>query len=376
MLQIGDLRILETSDLTPQISIRSGETKIGQIVRTFDRKNLGDSTESIIHALKAEAAKGVRFVILGIPEDIGPLANQGRAGARNAWQAFLQQFLNVQHNNFCPTHQILLLGEVILEDLQAHADQADPKIDSGVQTLRTCCGQLDTRVKKTIELIAAAGLQAIVVGGGHNNSLPILQGFSCTFKQQFACINCDAHLDFRELEGRHSGNAFSYAHAAGLLNSYFVLGIHEGYNSEEMLARFTQSGYKYISYEDIKIRQTLSWTDAILAGIEYLRKSSPQIRIAMELDLDSIAYLPASAFTPNGISSEEAAQYVHNVAVAFDRIDYLHIAEGAPLPAIQPSSIAAPELDALSQATLMREKRSIGRIITSSILAFIKAQSK
>jgi arginase family enzyme len=36
-------------------------------------------------------------------------------------------------------------------------------------------------------------------------------------------INFDAHSDFRILEGRHSGNGFSYAYEEGFLKKYFVL---------------------------------------------------------------------------------------------------------------------------------------------------------
>jgi formiminoglutamase len=36
-------------------------------------------------------------------------------------------------------------------------------------------------------------------------------------------INFDAHSDFRILEGRHSGNGFSYAYEEGFLKKYFIL---------------------------------------------------------------------------------------------------------------------------------------------------------
>ncbi len=39
-----------------------------------------------------------KFVIFGIPEDIGVRANYGKAGTSNAWQEFLKAFLNVQEN--------------------------------------------------------------------------------------------------------------------------------------------------------------------------------------------------------------------------------------------------------------------------------------
>ena len=51
--------------------------------------------------------------------------------------------------------------------------------------------------------------------------------------------------------GRHSGNGFSQAHQAGLLASYFVVGLHEGYNSREMLDRLRATGGGLVTYESI-----------------------------------------------------------------------------------------------------------------------------
>jgi formiminoglutamase len=47
-------------------------------------------------------------------------------------------------------------------------------------------------------------------------------------------INFDAHSDFRILEGRHSGNGFSYAYEEGFLKN-IVFGLHENYTSKSVL---------------------------------------------------------------------------------------------------------------------------------------------
>lgn len=59
--------------------------------------------------------------------------------------------------------------------------------------------------------IVSAGVVPIVIGGGHNNSYGMLRGSSKGLNSQVNAINIDPHADFRELEGRHSGNGFSYA---------------------------------------------------------------------------------------------------------------------------------------------------------------------
>ena len=59
---------------------RHGETKIGEVVHTIQ------DTENWEHQLKNDSA---RFVVLGIPEDIGVRANHGRGGAYAAWKPSL-----------------------------------------------------------------------------------------------------------------------------------------------------------------------------------------------------------------------------------------------------------------------------------------------
>jgi formiminoglutamase len=50
-------------------------------------------------------------------------------------------------------------------------------------------------------------------------------------KENVNAINFDAHSD-RILEGRHSGNGFSYAYEEGFLKKYFIFGLHENYTSK------------------------------------------------------------------------------------------------------------------------------------------------
>jgi formiminoglutamase len=44
-------------------------------------------------------------------------------------------------------------------------------------------------------------------------------------------INFDAHSTFI-LEGRHSGNGFSYAYEEGFLKNILFFGLHENYTSK------------------------------------------------------------------------------------------------------------------------------------------------
>ena len=74
-------------------SKRVGETRVGEIV-----------TENSVASSK--------FVLLGIEESAGPLANNGFSGSENAWSAFLANFLNTQiHKNF-EGKEIAILGSI------------------------------------------------------------------------------------------------------------------------------------------------------------------------------------------------------------------------------------------------------------------------
>ena len=68
-------RPLRAEEVNTLITHRAGETKLG---------------EALAPDWRDEAC---RYVLLGICEDIGPRANNGLAGARNGWDAFLPNFL-------------------------------------------------------------------------------------------------------------------------------------------------------------------------------------------------------------------------------------------------------------------------------------------
>ncbi len=101
---------------------------------------------------------------------------------------------------------------------------------------------IDAEVEELIKIITAAGKTPIVIGGGHNNSYPLIKGTAKGLQKagmmnnsQINVINLDAHADYRIMEGRHSGNGFRYAREEGYLNKYAIIGLHENYNSQSMM---------------------------------------------------------------------------------------------------------------------------------------------
>lgn len=342
-------RLYTRADLEKYTSVRLGETKIGESIKVTDELS------SLAQRLEAAQKDGVQHCILLIPEDIGPRANFGRAGANKAPQAFLQYFLNMQHNTYMDATKVLLLGEIEVEDLmqEAHSDNIDG--------LRQLCQRLDERVAPVVEAIVNEGLEPVIVGGGNNNSFPIIEGVAKSLRKRtgkkdlgLSVINCDPHADLRLLEGRHSGNGFTYAHDSGYLKKYCVLGLHENYNSQDMLKRFDEAHFLRLSFEDIAIRKSTHFDECLKEASKYLHDVHP---VGIELDLDSIEDLPSSARTPFGLSPQQAAHYIHTMAENIDT-KYLHLSEAAPPLGCDDS------------------ERQVGKVLALMVMTYLKARQE
>lgn len=293
---------------------RMGENKIGQMIQI-------PNPEHSLNDLLANAKnKGIRFIILGIGEDIGPRANLGRGGATDAFESSISQLINMQSNRYFSGKECLILGQIDTSDLQNELDQS-------ISELRKQVERLDERVIDIITPIIAAGLEPIVIGGGHNNAYGLLMATKAAKNSTVAAVNLDPHSDFRLREGRHSGNGFSYAAATGALSYYHVLGLHELKNTEASLEQLTAFGGHWHSLQQIWIRRETSLESALQDIKQALNDT--QKPIALELDLDAIINMPSSASTAAGVPLMDALHYVHYIAKHCP-CAYLHLAEAAP----------------------------------------------
>ena len=73
---------------------------------------------------------------------------------------------------------------------------------------------LSPLISKLVEIVPS-GKIPIIIGGGHNNAYGNIKGLALAKGKPVNAINFDAHSDFRIMEGRHSGNGFSYAFEEG-----------------------------------------------------------------------------------------------------------------------------------------------------------------
>jgi len=306
---------------------RAGEVRLGERVKVLDL-SAGDDLELALSASPA------RYVLLGLPEDIGVRANYGRGGAYSAWNPVVATLLNVQSNRYFTGDQLLVLGHVDFTELMQKAADLNFQDSSDVAVARELVAEIDEMVMPIIEAIVKAGKEPVIVGGGHNNAFPNIRGAVSGLQKRFNkhytsidCINCDAHSDLRSLEGRHSGNGFSYALASGDLRRYAMVGLHEIFNTEAVIEQIHADDRLHATFfEDIFVKGEDGFTEAVEEAIQFAGSEFT----GLELDLDTIQNIPSSAKTSSGISTIQARKFVHMVASKCNVV-YFHIAEAAPV---------------------------------------------
>lgn len=310
-------------DILSLVKLRRFETKLGERVHVLTEAN------NIADSIKGLTAK---YVVIGIPEDIGVQANYGTAGAGTAWLSFLQSFLNIQSNDFFEGSEMAVIGHFDFGDLQFLIDKNAHTEEEKTEAYRHAVNAIDDEVEALIKVVTAAGKIPVVIGGGHNNAYPLLKGSAKGLHQaqqialpQINCINLDAHTDYRPAEGRHSGNGFRYAEDDGFMQKYCVIGIHENYLPQNVWMDIVNNPFiDCITFEDIFIHEKRSFRQAVSHAIEFTDDNYAGI----ELDLDSVENVLSSACSPSGIHVIHARQYI-NLCAAHVKAAYLHICEGA-----------------------------------------------
>lgn len=314
-----NIELYTKKNISDIIRKRDNEIKIGEEVSVIlNSENWQDELKNL----------NSKFVLIGIPEDIGIRANIGRGGAHTAWKPALDSFLNQQSNSFLSGKDCCVLGHVYVEDLMEKSNKFNLKTDAHILELRKLVFELDKRVCDVISKIILANKIPIIIGGGHNNAFPIIKACSEILSKKINIINCDPHTDFRPQEGRHSGNGFSYAFYENYLNKYAVFCMHEQYNTSEVLKTFTKHNNQlyFSTYEDVFVREHKTFTQTLNQTIGFVK----QDLCGIEIDLDAITNVPSSAKTSSGLSPIQARQYVYQSAKQLPAL-YFHIAEGAPI---------------------------------------------
>jgi len=78
-------------DILSLTKVRRFETRLGERIQYL--KPGAEWPEVMEHTTS-------KYILLGIPEDIGVKANYGIGGADSTWLPFLSSFLNIKSNDF------------------------------------------------------------------------------------------------------------------------------------------------------------------------------------------------------------------------------------------------------------------------------------
>ncbi len=332
------LKIYSKQDIAKYINKRPGETKFGEKVHHL----------SYLSELENHAA---RFVLLGIPEDIGVRSNLGNKGTSLAWKATLFNLLNIQQNVFTQANNVIVLGEINCDKQMSQAEAISFDDPHRLEKLGELVSQIDHKVSATIHAIIDAGKFPIIIGGGHNNSYGNIKGTSTALGKAINCINFDAHSDFRTLEHRHSGNGFSYAFEDGFLAKYFIFGLHRNYSSNAVFDAIAQNKSKisFNLFEDISVHKEKSFSYALTEAENFCGQND----FGIEVDLDSIENMGSSAITPSGFNLSEARRFVSYFSKN-EKARYLHLCEGSPSAGLYPNQVSKALAYLISDAVCSR----------------------
>lgn len=306
------------SDLSKITNHRSGEIKFGEKMVTIPKD------QDVLTFLKNCEQK---FVLFGIPEDVGVRANSGRPGADSAWKDAIKSIANLQHNRFCKGNEIVVLGHLDCSEEMKLVENLDFNTTADRKKMSELVVQIDKEVVHIISQIVKAGKIPIVIGGGHNNAYGNIKGTALAKGKPINVINFDAHSDFRIMEGRHSGNGFKYAYEEGFLKNYFIFGLHESYTSKSVLKELKdfEKRIQFNTYDEINIRREKSFQTEMGLAHNFIKNDC----YGIEIDLDSIPNIASSAMTLSGFSVEELRRFIYFFA-HHENASYIHICEGAP----------------------------------------------
>ena len=307
-----------SNDLAKITNHRNGEIKFGEKMITVPK-----DIDSIEFLKTCEA----KYVLFGIPEDIGVRANFGRPGTASAWDSSIKSIANIQHNRFCKGNQIVVLGQLDVKELMKNVEQLDFHDIDDRSKLSQLVDKIDKDVSHIIFNLIKLGKTPIIIGGGHNNSYGNIKGTALAKGKPINAVNFDAHSDFRILEGRHSGNGFSYAFEEGFLKKYFIFGLHENYISKSVLDNIKkiEDRIRYNTYDSVNIRKEKEFNLEMVHALEFVNDNF----FGIEIDLDAIPNIACSAMTMSGFSVEQLRQFISFFGNN-KNATYLHICEGAP----------------------------------------------
>ncbi len=251
---------------------------------------------SIIQAPTESTIAEADVVLFGVPTNEGIRRNGGRLGASEApnairqWFGKLTPYAGPHFNKHLNDLHIVDLGDInqgYLDDMHESASQV------------------------TQELIAA-GKIVIALGGGHDVTYPLVQGFGRAqhAPTEIGLINIDAHLDVRKKKDgkHHSGSSFRLLLEEGIIKGqhFAEIGIQSFAASEKHFDWVIQQGARILTFEDATTAHLPNAFEECEFAITHGDSDFPTY---LSFDMDCVRASDApgvSAPAPIGFLAEEA----------------------------------------------------------------------
>jgi formiminoglutamase len=311
--ELDRLQTFSENHLESILNVRAGEFRFGQKVQ-LPQENWEKQLSE------------VDIVLLGIREDIGVRANLGRPGTSNAFAQALPHLLALQHNDYLNSERVLILGELHFGELMAAAESLNTGHEEDLAHLRQMVSIIDKAVYYFAKKVFDAGKKLIVVGGGHNNCYPLIKALSESAQEGVSVLNFDPHADLRDMEGRHSGNGFTYAWEEKHLQHYHIFGLAESGNNQAIVSRIENNEQISCTTMEELIDEGLHRRYDLL---QRACNSLPDNSFGLEIDMDVLTHYPASAVNSSGFNGNELRGLVR-YCLRNKSARYVHICEAAP----------------------------------------------
>ena len=310
-------------DILSLTKVRRFETKLGERLQCLPEN--AEWPEAL-------AQSKAKYVLLGIPEDIGVMANYGMGSTDTAWYPFLNAFLNTQSNDFLNADEILLLGHYDFGDIKYLIENNAYNPEEKVDACRHAVHIIDEEVEQIIKSIAFYGKIPLVIGGGRNNAYPLIKAVAKGLHKsgkiplaQINAISLSGEAGYSPAEGRHSSNAYSYAETDGYLGKYAIVGLHQHGIAQNVLNKMHDNHFiHYRFYEDIFIHERQSFIQAVAHATGFTEENF----CGVELSIALIEHLLSSAHSPVGLTALQARQFI-SFAGTDVKAAFLHICDGA-----------------------------------------------
>ena len=128
-MNIRHFKFYSKADILSLTRLRKFETKLGERISVLN------NTSDVSEAISSLTAK---YVVFGIPEDIGVQANIGIAGASSVWAHFLDSFFNIQSNDFLIGEEVAVIGHFDFTDLQNLINTNAQNVDEKNRSIAPC----------------------------------------------------------------------------------------------------------------------------------------------------------------------------------------------------------------------------------------------